>query len=265
MIDGLTERIIARKEGATGWLVFNNPERRNAVSTDMWEAVPKVLAAFVADPQVRAIVLAGAGDKAFVSGADISQFDKQRSNQEQVLRYEELAEGAQLAILNCEKPTIAMIRGFCIGGGMGIACACDLRICSEDARLGITAAKMGLGYRASSMKMLVDVVGVPHALEVMLTARLFDAAEAKGMGLVHRVAKNDELAKAVGEYCELIGANAPLTMRAAKRIIKEVSKLPANFDAAQCRAWVKECYESEDYKEGRKAFMEKRKPAFKGR
>lgn len=265
MIPGLTERILARKEGGAGWLVFNNPERRNAISVDMWEAIPKVLDAFQADDAVRVIVLAGAGDKAFVSGADISQFEKQRSSQEAVQRYEELAEGAQLAILTCDKPVIAMIRGYCIGGGMGIACACDLRIASEDARLGITAAKMGLGYRASSMKMLVDVVGMPFALEVMLTARLFSATEAGQMGLVNKVVKNEDLEKAVREYCDTIAANAPLTMRAAKRIIREVSKSPSDFDAAQCRAWVKECYESEDYKEGRQAFMEKRKPAFKGR
>jgi enoyl-CoA hydratase len=259
----LTERIIARKEGAVGWLIFNNPERRNAVSVDMWEAIPRVLADFEADPAIRVIVLAGAGDKAFVSGADISQFEKQRSSEDAVQRYEELAEQAQARLQGCDKPVIAMIRGYCLGGGLNIAVLCDLRIAADDARFGIPAAKMGLGYRASSMKNLVDTVGAPYAREIMITARQFSASEAKDMGLVHKVVPVAELQKAVSEYGETISGNAPLTMRAAKRIIREVVK--KDYDAALCKIWVKECFESEDYKEGRKAFMEKRKPAFKGR
>jgi enoyl-CoA hydratase/carnithine racemase len=262
-VQELTERIIARKEGAVGWLIFNNPERRNAVSVDMWEAIPRVLEDFEADPQVRVIVLAGSGDKAFVSGADISQFEKQRSSEDAVQRYEELAESAQARLQGCDKPLIAMIRGYCLGGGLNIAVQCDLRIAADDARFGIPAAKMGLGYRASSMKNLVDTVGAPHAREIMITARQFSAAEAKEMGLLHKVTTAENLEKEVKETCDLISANAPLTMRAAKRIIREIVKTP--YDAARCQAWVKECFDSEDYKEGRKAFMEKRKPAFKGR
>jgi len=262
-VESGTERILARKEGAVGWLTFNNPERRNAVSVDMWEAIPRVLGAYQADPEIRAVVLTGAGDKAFVSGADISQFDKQRSSQEAVQHYEEIAEGAQRAILTCDKPVIARIRGFCIGGGLNIANCCDLRIASDDSRFAIPAAKMGLGYRGSSMKMLVDAVGPAFAREIMLTARQFTAAEAKDMGLLHKVTTVDGLDAAVREYCDMIAANAPLTMRASKRIIREVSR--ATYDEAMCKALVKECMESEDYKEGRKAFMEKRKPAFKGR
>jgi enoyl-CoA hydratase len=259
----MTERLQVRREGATGWIVFNNPERRNAVSVDMWEALPRALEAFEADPDVRLVVLAGAGDKAFVSGADISQFEKERSGPEAVQRYEELAEGAQARLQGFEKPVLAMIRGYCLGAGLNIAAICDVRIAAEDARFGIPAAKMGLGYRASSMRNLVDLVGIPYAKEIMLTARQFTAAEAKEMGLVHKVVKVPELEKIVNEYCETLAGNAPLTMRAAKRIIREVSR--AEYDAAKCRAWVKECFDSEDYREGRKAFMEKRKPVFKGR
>ena len=259
----LTERIIARKEGAVGWLIFNNPERRNAVSVDMWEAIPRVLAEYEADPAIRVIVLAGAGDKAFVSGADISQFEKQRSSEDAVQRYEELAEAAQARLQGCDKPVIAMIRGYCLGGGLNIAVLCDIRIAADDARFGIPAAKMGLGYRASSMKNLVDTVGAPYAREIMITGRQFTASEAKEMGLIQKITSVDGLEKAVGEYCETISGNAPLTMRAAKRIIGEVVK--TQYDAAKCRTWMKECFESEDYKEGRKAFMEKRKPVFKGR
>jgi enoyl-CoA hydratase/carnithine racemase len=259
----VTERLQVRKEGAVGWIVFNNPERRNAVSVDMWEAIPKALDGFGADPEVRLVVLAGAGDKAFVSGADISQFEKERSGPEAVQRYEELAEGAQARLQNFEKPVLAMIRGYCLGAGLNIAAICDLRIGAEDARLGIPAARMGLGYRASSMKNLMDVVGLANAKEIMLTARQLTAAEAKHMGLLHHVVPVAELESFTRKLAEDISANAPLTMRAAKRIIHEVAR--RDYDAAKCRAWVKECFDSEDYKEGRKAFMEKRRPAFKGR
>jgi len=259
----LTERIIARKEGAVGWLIFNNPERRNAVSVDMWEAIPQVIAQYEADPEVRVIVLAGAGDKAFVSGADISQFEKERSSADAVQRYEALAEGAGARLANCDKPLVAMIRGYCLGGGLNIAVLCDIRIAADDARFGIPAAKMGLGYRASSMKNLVEVVGAANAREIMITARQFSAAEAKEMGLVNKVVPVAELEKAVAEYTQSIAGNAPLTMRTAKRIIREVGRV--DYDAAKCRAWARECFESEDYKEGRKAFMEKRKPVFNGR
>jgi enoyl-CoA hydratase len=258
----LTERIIAKKEGATGWLIFNNPERRNAVSVDMWEAIPEVLDRFESDNEIRVIALAGAGDKAFVSGADISQFEKQRSGAEAVQHYEEISEGAQSRLQACDKPVVAMIRGYCLGAGLNIANCCDLRIAADDARFGIPAARMGLGYRASSMKNLVDTVGAPYAREIMITARQFTAAEAMSMGLLHKVTSVQDLEKVTREYCDIIGANAPLTMRTAKRMIRELLK--KDFDAAQMKKWMKECYDSADYAEGRKAFMEKRKPVFKG-
>jgi enoyl-CoA hydratase len=259
----MTERLQVRKEGAIGWIVFDNPERRNAVSVDMWEAIPKALAGFEADAEVRVVVLMGAGDKAFVSGADISQFEKQRSGPEAVQRYEELAEGAQAKLQGFEKPTIAMIRGYCLGAGLNIAAICDLRIAADDARLGIPAARMGLGYRASSMKNLIDLAGPANVREIMITARQFTAAEAKQMGLVHHVVPVAELEAFTRKFAGDIASNAPLTMRAAKRIIAEVAKRA--YDQDKSRAWVKECFDSEDYQEGRKAFMEKRKPVFKGK
>jgi enoyl-CoA hydratase/carnithine racemase len=259
----LTDRIVARKEGAVGWLVLNNPERRNAVSLEMWQAIPEVLADFEADPQVRVVVLTGAGDKAFASGADISQFEKNRSSAEGVQRYEQLGDAAMGKLQSLDKPTIAMIRGYCLGGGLNIAVLCDLRLAAEDARFGIPAARMGLGYRAGAMKNLVELVGAPYAREIMITARQFSAEEALRMGLVHRVAPAGGLEALTAQYCEMIAANAPLTMRTAKRVIREVTR--QEYDAAACRAWVKECFDSEDYAEGRRAFMEKRKPVFKGR
>lgn len=261
----LTERLIVQKQGPIGWVTFNNPARRNAISVDMWEAIPRALDRFAADPAMRAIVLTGAGDKAFVSGADISQFDQARADSAGVQRYEEIAEGAQLRLQQCDVPVLAMIRGFCLGGGLNIALASDLRIAADDARLGIPAARLGLAYRASSTKNLVDTIGPANAREVLLTGRQFDAEEALAMGLLNRVVPAAALEDAVLDYCALFADNAPLTMRAAKRIIRELLKSHADFDAAACRAFVQECFASADYAEGRRAFKEKRRPKFSGK
>jgi enoyl-CoA hydratase/carnithine racemase len=259
----LTDRVLARKEGAVGWLVFNNPERRNAVSLEMWQAIAAVLDDFAADSAIRVVALTGAGDKAFASGADISQFEKHRADAQGVQRYDQISGAAMQRLKSAEKPTLAMIRGYCLGGGLNIAAVCDLRIAADDARFGIPAAKMGLGYKAEAMKALVDLVGPAFTREIMITARQFIAAEALAMGLVHKVVPVAELESVTRQYCDMIAANAPMTIRTAKRVIREVTR--AEHDAAACAAWVKECFDSEDYAEGRKAFMEKRKPVFKGR
>ena len=261
----LGERIVAEKQGPIGWLTFNNPARRNAISIDMWEAIPKVLDRFERDSEVRVIVLKGEGDKAFVSGADVSQYEKQRSSAEGIQYYEEISGRVSERLQSCDKVIIAMIRGYCLGAGVNIALCCDLRIAAEDARLGIPAAKLGLGYRASALKNLVDTVGPAYAREVLVTGRQFSAGEAKTMGLVHRVAPVADLDSLVLEYCAMISENAPLTIRASKRIVRELLKSSATFDAEACAALVKECFGSQDYIEGRRAFMEKRKPLFQGK
>jgi enoyl-CoA hydratase len=261
----LTERIIAEKQGPIGWLTFNNPARRNAVSIDMWEAIPQVLDRFEQDAEIRVIVLKGEGDKAFVSGADVSQYEKQRSSAEGIQYYEEIASRVQDRLQGCDKVLVAMIRGYCLGAGINISLCCDLRIAAEDARLGIPAAKLGLGYRASSLKNLVDTIGPAYAREVLVTGRQFKADEAKAMGLVHRVAPVAELEPLVLEYCAMISENAPLTIRASKRIVRELLRPGAAFDAQACAALVKQCFDSQDYIEGRRAFMEKRKPVFQGK
>jgi len=261
----LTERLLVEKQGPVGWLTFNNPARRNAVSIDMWEAMPKALERFEEDPQVRVIVLKGEGDKAFVSGADVSQYEKERSSAEGIRYYEEIADRVQERLQSCDKVVIAMIRGYCLGAGVNIALNCDLRLAAEDARLGIPAAKLGLGYRASSLKNLIDTIGPAYAREVLLTGRQFRADEAKAMGLVHRVVPAAELEALVLEYCTTIAENAPLTIRASKRIIRELLKANPAFDAQACTALVRQCFDSQDYIEGRRAFMEKRKPVFKGK
>jgi enoyl-CoA hydratase/carnithine racemase len=259
----ITGQLIAETQGPVGWLTFNNPARRNAISIDMWEAIPKVLDRFEQDPAIRVIVLKGEGDKAFVSGADVSQYEKDRSTAEGIQRYEEIAGRVAERLQSCDKVIIAMIRGYCLGAGVNIALCCDLRIAADDARLGIPAAKLGLGYRASSLKNLVDIVGPAYAREVLITGRQFKADEAKAMGFVHRATSVAELESVALEYCAMLSENAPLTIRASKRIVRELLK--SSYDAEACAALVRQCFESQDYIEGRRAFMEKRKPVFQGK
>ena len=260
-----SERMIAEKDGAIGWMIFNNPERRNAISLDMWQAMPAILDEFDRDPAIRVVVLRGAGDKAFISGADISQFEKQRSSPETVAEYDRIAELANQKLGEIRKPTIAMIRGFCIGGGVGVALQCDLRIAADDARFGVPAARLGLGYRWGGVKKLVDLVGPSFAKEIFFTARHFSAAEALAMGLVNRALPEAELESYVRHYCALIADNAPLTMEAVKGVVAELLKPGAQIDRAHCEDMVKRCFDSADYIEGRRAFMEKRKPVFAGK
>jgi enoyl-CoA hydratase len=260
-----SERMIAEKDGAIGWMIFNNPERRNALSLDMWQAMPVILEHFERDPDVRVVVLKGAGDKAFVSGADISQFEKQRSSAESIAQYDKIAEVANAKLQDYRKPVIAMIHGFCIGGGVGVALHCDLRIAADSARFGVPAARLGLGYRWAGVKKLVDLVGPSFAKEIFFTARHFSAAEALAMGLINRAVPEAELESYVRNYCALIAENAPLTMEAVKGVVGELAKPGAQIDRAHCEALVARCFDSQDYIEGRRAFMEKRRPVFSGK
>jgi enoyl-CoA hydratase/carnithine racemase len=259
------DKMLSRKDGHVGYVIFNNPERRNAVSLEMWEATARILNEFRDDSDIRVVVLTGAGDKAFVSGADISKFESERASEEGVARYNQAVERANAAVYEYPKPTIAMIRGYCIGGGVGLSLCCDLRICSDDARFAVPAAKLGLGYPYHGLKKLVDVVGPSFAKEIFYTARQFDAEEARAMGLVNRVVKGAELEAYVKTYADTIGENAPMTIATTKFIIGEVIKEESKRDLAACAARVKACFESQDYIEGRRAFMEKRKPAFTGK
>lgn len=260
-----TERVQVRLDGSSLHIVFNNPARHNALSVDMWGAVPALLAQAAADDRVRLVAFSGAGEKAFVSGADISQFEDQRAAKEAVTHYEALAEEALMSIYHSAKPTLACIRGWCIGGGVNVAISCDIRIAASDAVFGIPAARLGLGYRYSALKNLVDLIGVGAAKDLFYTARRIDAAEAKALGLVSRVAPAEALSALLAEYTSSIGENAPLTIAAAKAIVGEILKPSPDLDAERCRALILGCFESEDYAEGRRAFMEKRKPQFKGR
>ena len=259
-----TDKMLSRKEGGVGYLIFNNPERHNAVSLEMWEAASGILEGFAADKEVRVVVLTGAGGKAFVSGADISKFESERSSQEAIDRYAVAVDQANSAVYDFPKPTIAMIRGYCIGGGMGLALCCDLRICSDNSKFAVPAAKLGLGYGYKGIKKLVDVVGPSFAKELFYTARQFTAQEAREMGLVNRVLPADELEKFVQDYAATISGNAPLTVNSVKYIVGETVKPESERDLNKCDEMVAQCFASNDYTEGRKAFMEKRKPAFTG-
>jgi len=260
-----TEKLIARKDGAIGWVIFNNPEKRNAMSLEMSEATAATMESYAKDPEVRVVILRGQGDKAFISGADISQFKERRSNAEQVKAAEAISERTNKAIRECPKPVIAMIRGYCMGGGLGTAVVCDLRIASDDSRFGVPAAKLGVGYRFNGIRRLSEVVGPQFTAEIFYTGRQFSAQEALQMGLINRMLPAAELEKYVLDYAATLAGNAPLTIAAVKRSLIELRKDSADRDLELCQKMVDDCFASEDYVEGRNAFMEKRKPVFKGK
>jgi enoyl-CoA hydratase/carnithine racemase len=259
-----TDKMLARKEGGVGYLIFNNPERHNAVSLEMWEAASGYLEDFAHDNAIRVVVLTGAGGKAFVSGADISKFADERATLEASRAYNVKSDAAYTSIADFPKPTVAMIRGYCIGGGLGLAVCCDLRICSDNSRFAVPAARLGLGYGYSGLKRLVDIVGPSFAKESFYTARQFDAEEARTMGLVNRVVPATELESSVKSITDMICANAPLTIKAVKYTIGEMLKDEGKRNLARSTELVEQCFASRDYTEGRTAFMEKRKPVFTG-
>ena len=259
-----SEKMISRVEDGVGWMIFNNPQRHNAISLDMWEAALEIMAAYSADPAVRVMVVAGEGGKAFASGADISKFKDERQEADALAHYQAVTQQAYQALLGMRIPTIAMVRGYCIGGGTAVAVCCDIRICTENAKFGIPAAKLGLGYGYGRAKPLVDLIGPAYAKEMFFTGRQFDAREAERMGLVNRVVADDALEATVEDMARTIAQNAPLTVRCAKQVVGEVLKDPQDRDPAATDRAVLACFESDDYREGQAAFMEKRKPRFTG-
>jgi enoyl-CoA hydratase/carnithine racemase len=258
-------RILKSVTEGVGVVTFNNPEKRNAMSLEMWEGFGQAAIELRDDPDVRVVVLAGAGDKAFVSGADISQFEKTRHNAAASEEYSKKSEVQRALFGNYPKPTIACIRGFCLGGGMQVAMLADIRIAAEDSQFGIPAAKLGIAYGYDGLRNLVSLVGPSWARLIMYTGMRISSAEALRIGLVDRVLPNGELWDATMEIARTISGNAPLAIKAAKITIAQVLKDPAARDMGAIKQIGLECMDSEDFREGRRAFMEKRKPQFKGK
>ncbi len=252
------------KKGAVGWIVFNQPAKRNAINGAMWRGIPKAMAQFDADPDVRCVVFRGAGTEAFASGADISEFDQIRSQQAAVAEYDNLLDEVLHAIQDSRKPSAAMIYGFCMGGGLEVALACDLRYTGQSGQFGIPAAKLGLAYNIEGHKRLLETVGHANAREIMYLGRRYNASEALAMGMVNRVFPDAELEKEVARIIATLCDNAPLAIANSKTVLEEYVKSAGAPDAAVMRAAIERCTQSEDYKEGRRAFMEKRKPRCRG-
>ena len=261
----MTDKMLARRDGAIGHMIFNQPEKRNAVSLAMWERATEILDEFENDPEIRVVVLSGAGGKAFVSGADISEFEDKRGTAEAQQHYNAQTGKVYERIERFAKPTIAMINGFCIGGGLNLACVCDIRICSEKSQFGMPAARLALGYPFAAINRLANIVGIANARDLMFTARRIDADHALRIGLAQQVLAEEALEQVVADYAGTIAGNAPLTVAAMKYISTQVLADPDDRDLARGDEMVARCFASEDFKEGRRAFMEKRKPEFKGR
>ena len=258
------EKMLSRTQDGVGYIIFNNPEKHNAVSIEMWDALEKFLNQFREVNNIRVVVLEGAGGKSFVSGADISKFDKERSTKEAVLSYNKRTQKVYELLEAFPKPTIAKINGYCIGGGLNLAVCCDIRICSEKSKFAMPAAKLSLGYPFSSIKRLFDIMGPGMAKHFMFTAEKISANEAVSCGLIQKLVTEENLETFVNDYAFKISKNAPLTIKAMKQIGIEILKNPSERDLTLCENLASACFDSEDYKEGRKAFMEKREPNFKG-
>jgi enoyl-CoA hydratase/carnithine racemase len=259
------DKVLAGKKGRAGSITFNNPEKRNAVSLRMWQRVGELLTQFATDDDVRVVVMSGAGGKAFVSGADISKFESERAGEEAAAKYTATQDRMYEIIRNFDKPIIAKIDGYCIGGGVGLAVTCDMRICSDRSTFSIPAAKLGIGYNYKAIGRLVDLVGPAFAREIFLTGRMFSAVASYEMRLVKRFVPDAELDSYVETYAEGISQNAPLTIQAARYAITQIMTPESERDIDGCAERIKRCTESHDYVEGRRAFMEKRKPGFTGK
>jgi enoyl-CoA hydratase len=258
-------KMLAVKDGGIGFITFNQPEKRNAMSVEMWQGLAEILDDFREDSGVRVVIMNGAGGKAFVSGADISQFEKRRANADAQEEYARLTSGGRARLANFPKPSIAAIQGFCLGGGLAIAMHTDLRIASANSQFGIPAARLGIAYAFDGLRTLVQLVGPAHARMILYTGTRMGAEEAARIGLINKVVPEESLTDTVLELARTIAGNAPLSIAANKLCIDNILKDPADRDLEAIARAGHTCLDSEDYREGRTAFMEKRQPRFQGR
>jgi enoyl-CoA hydratase len=258
-------KMLAAKDDGVGLITFNQPEKRNAMSMEMWTGLGDILDEFAEDSSVSVVIMTGAGNKAFVSGADISQFEKNRNNANAQEEYDRATGVGRTKFYAFKKPIIARIRGFCMGGGLAIAMATDLRIASDDSQFGIPAARLSVAYAPDSIKRLIDLVGPAHARMILYTAKRIDAAEAERIGLINRMTTEEALNDVVLDMARTIADNAPLSVAASKLTIREMVKDESQRDMEAIKRMGEICFNSADYKEGRTAFMEKRPPRFVGR
>lgn len=261
----MTGQVLCEKADGIGWMTFSNPSKRNAMSLEMWRDVARILEDLQQDHAIRVVVMRGAGDRAFMSGADISQFEQLRDSAAAAAAYDAVSEDARRWLARIDKPLIAMIRGFCLGGGLGVALAADLRFASDDAVFGIPAANLGVAYSTASVRRLVGLVGPAAAKDILFSARRLNAAEALRIGLVSRVTPAGVLDETVRTYATLLAGKAPLSLRASKAMVDDAVLPESERDAERIRRLVADCFDSADYAEGRRAFMEKRAPVFQGR
>lgn len=260
-----TDPLLVRREPPLAWLIVNRPQARNALSAAVWDGLADAVTALAADPEVRVIILRGAGEQAFISGADISEFRALRADATATAAYDQRSARAWIALASTPQPVIAMIHGFCFGGGVAVALQCDLRFADTEARFAVPATRLGLSYPFPSIERLVHVVGPTHAADILLSARALNATEALHIGLVNRVVSAAELEATTREYALAMAQGAPLTLAAHKRAIQEAQRAPADRDMAGLGEAMRRCFDSADYQEGIAAFLEKRRPRFVGR
>lgn len=264
-VTAVTGTVHTEREAHVGRIVLDHPERHNAISSDMWRGLLDAATDLANDDDIRVVVIRGAGEKAFAAGADISQFSDQRSDSTANRAYDDVSAQAHAALSGMAKPLIALIHGYCIGGGLAVALSADIRVAADDARFTIPAARLGLGYGAGGIGKLVKLVGPSAAKRILFLADRFDATEALTMGLINRVVPKAELDEAVDEWTDIIATNAPLTIKAVKSTVAELGRPEAKQDFTDVDAMIRACFDSADYQEGVEAFMAKRPPRFTGR
>lgn len=258
-----TDKILAESHDGVGTLIFNAPEKRNALSIEMWKGIGDALSTFDADPDIRFVVMRGAGGRAFISGADISQFEERRSSESTAAEYNVITDRAWSALSNIGKPLIAAIEGYCLGGGLAVAMKADIRIATRSSTFGIPAARLGIAYPTESVRDLVNLVGPSEAKRILFLGTQFDTATAFRLGLINDIVDDGALDVAIAALAAVLTDNAPLSMRASKETVDQFAR--DRYDEKRLHALATICITSTDFAEGRRAFMEKRKPRFSGR